>query len=152
VTATAAAPVAGRADGRARSGRRRSHRLHFRRFATDRHRRDHHRHAPEPADDSDFRYRGAGQLRLRASRPTQVFGGLAAGAYAVSVLPDGWQISAITCEGDTDAGSVINLTTAQATIDLDAGEAITCRFASRRETTPPPPPTWRIYLPFSRRS
>ena len=111
-------------------------------------------HAPEPADDSDFRYRGAlGSFALRApSRPTQVFGGLAAGAYAVSVqLPDGWQLSAITCEGDTDAGSVINPPTAQATIDLDAGEAITCRFASRRETTPPPP-TWRIYLPFSRRS
>ena len=112
-------------------------------------------HAPAPADDSDFRYRGAlGSFTLRApSRPTQAFGGLAVGVYGVNVqLPDGWQISAITCEGDTDAGSVINLTTAQATIDLDAGEAITCRFASRRETTPPPPPTWRIYLPFSRRS
>jgi hypothetical protein len=113
-------------------------------------------HAPTPADDTDFRYRGAlGGFTLRTpSRPAQRFDGLAAGAYGVNVLlPDGWRLSAITCEGDTDAGSVATPATAQVTIDLDAGEAITCRFAPQRDAAPPPPPpTWRIYLPFARRS
>jgi hypothetical protein len=113
-------------------------------------------HAPTPADDTDFRYRGAlGGLTLRTpSRPSQRFDGLAAGAYGVNVLlPDGWRLSAITCEGDTDAGSVATPATAQVTIDLDASEAITCRFAPQRDAAPPPPPpTWRIYLPFARRS
>jgi hypothetical protein len=87
---------------------------------------------------------------LRApSRPAQLFGSLTAGAYGVNVqLPAGWQLSAITCEGDTDAGSVTNPAAAQATIDLDAGEAITCRFTSQRDTAPPPAPGWRVYVPI----
>ena len=111
-------------------------------------------HAPAPADETAFRYRGAlGSFTLRApSQPARVFGGLAVGVYGVDVrLPDGWQLSAITCEGDGDGGSAIDLSLAQASIDLDAGEAITCRFASSREDIPPPPSVWRIYLPLSAR-
>ena len=111
-------------------------------------------HAPTPADDTDFRYRGTlGGFTLRApSRPTQFFSGLAAGSYDVNVLlPDGWQLGGLTCDGDTDSGSSPDTAAARVTIDLDVGEAITCRFAPTRDSVPPPP-TWRIYLPFSRRS
>ena len=121
-------------------------------------------HAPIPADDSDFRYRGTlGGFTLRApSRPARTFTGLSAGVYSVNVrLPEGWLLSGITCEGDGDAGSAIDPTTAAVAIDLDLGEAITCRFALAGEgaptptptptpspTPPPPPPGRRVYLPF----
>ena len=107
-------------------------------------------HEPTPADNSDFRYRGAlGGFMLRApSRPAQAFNGLAGGSYSVNVqLPVGWQLSAITCDGDTDAGSVVTLATAQVAIDLDAGEAITCRFAPAGDDAPPLPAR-RVYLPY----
>jgi hypothetical protein len=112
-------------------------------------------HAPTPADDSDFRYRGAlGGFTLRApSRPTQTFTGLAGGSYGVNVLlPDGWRLNTLTCDGDADSGSAFDLAATRVTIDLDVGEAITCRFAPLQDDTPPPPPTWRIYLPLARRS
>lgn len=109
-------------------------------------------HAPTPADDTPFRFRGAlGGFTLHApSGPVRTFTGLAAGVYSVNVrLPDGWQLSAITCEGDGDAGTVIDTVTAAAAIDLDLGEAITCRYATAREDAPPPPPTAnRIYIPY----
>ncbi len=80
----------------------------------------------------------------------RTFVGLAAGTYSVNVrLPDGWQLSAITCEGDSDASTVIDTATATAAIDLDVGEVITCRFATAREGTPPPPPAGgRVYIPY----
>lgn len=109
-------------------------------------------HAPAPADETAFRYRGGlGGFTLHApSQPAQVFNGLAAGVYDVDVrLPEGWRLSAITCEGDGDGGSAIDLTLAKASIDLDAGEAITCRFAPVRDDAPPP--LWRVYIPLSSR-
>ena len=112
-------------------------------------------HAPAPADETAFRYRGGlGGFTLYApSQPARVFSGLAAGVYPVDVrLPEEWQLSAITCEGDGDGGSAIDLALAQASIDLDAGEAITCRFAPvRDDAPPPPPPVWRVYIPLSSR-
>ena len=109
-------------------------------------------HAPSPADETAFRYRGGlGGFTLHApSQPVQVFNSLAAGTYPVDVrLPDGWQLNAITCEGDGDWGSAIDLSLARASIDLDAGEAITCRFAPVRDDAPPP--LWRVYIPLSSR-
>jgi len=115
-------------------------------------------HAPTPADDTPFRFRGAlGSFTLRApSAPARAFTGLAAGVYSVNVrLPDGWHLSAITCEGDGDAGTVIDMATAAAVIDLDLGEAITCRYATVPEGTPPPPPpppppptSSRVFIPY----
>ena len=118
-------------------------------------------HAPTPADDSDFRHRGTlGGFTLRApSRPARTFTGLSAGVYSVNVrLPAGWLLSGITCEGDADAGSAIDVATAAVAIDLDLGEAIVCRFALAGEgaptptptpsPTPPPPPGRRVFVPF----
>lgn len=109
-------------------------------------------HAPTPADDTPFRFRGAlGGFTLRApSGPVRTFTGLAAGVYSINVrLLDGWQLSDITCAGDSDAGTVIDTATAAAAIDLDLGEAITCRYATTREDAPPPPPAAnRVYIPY----
>ncbi len=110
-------------------------------------------HAPSPADGTAFRYRGGlGGFTLHApAQTTQVFNGLAAGVYDVDVrLPEGWQLSAITCEGDSDSGSAIDLSLATASIDLDADEAITCRYSPVRDEDPPPP-IWRVYIPLSSR-
>ncbi len=115
-------------------------------------------HAPTPADETTFHFRGAlGSFTLRApSQPARTFSGLAAGVYSINArLPDGWQLGAITCEGDSDAGTVIDTATTAAAIDLDLGEAITCRFVTAHEGAPPPPPPpppppegSRVYIPY----
>jgi len=107
-------------------------------------------HEPEPADGEPFRYTGAlGGFSLRApSRPGRTFEGLSPGIYPVSVrLPDGWRLAAISCEGDIDGGTTVDLAAAAAAIDLDPGEAVTCRFRPARDDAPPPPR--RLYLPFA---
>ena len=108
-------------------------------------------HAPTPADDTGFPYQGAlGSFTLSApSLPAQAFDRLPNGSYEVNVqLPDGWRLAAISCEGDADGGSAVDATAALVTVDLDAGEAITCRFTPQRDDAPPPPAARRVYLPF----
>ncbi|MBR9825298.1 MAG: autotransporter outer membrane beta-barrel domain-containing protein [Alphaproteobacteria bacterium] len=48
-------------------------------------------------------------------------------------VPAGWRINDVTCSGDSDGGSVIDLASGQATIDLDPGEAIICTFENIRD-------------------
>jgi len=103
-------------------------------------------HEASPADDLSFRYLGTlGGFTLRApSRPSRAFTDLPPGVYMVSPRPvDGWAVAAIDCAGDTDGGGVIDITMAAATIDLDVGEAIVCRFShvGPGAPTPTPPPT-----------
>jgi len=58
------------------------------------------------------------------------FTGLAAGSYNVAeIVPAGWDLAAITCN-DPDSQTVVNLANANATIDLDPGESITCTFTN----------------------
>ena len=127
-------------------------------------------HEANPADDLSFRYLGAlGGFTLRApSRPGRTFADLPSGAYTVYPRPvDGWVVVELSCAGDTDGGTVIDITTATAVIDLDAGEAIVCRFghagpgaptatatpSPTPSPTPPPTPTpppgaaRRVYVP-----
>jgi hypothetical protein len=40
-------------------------------------------------------------------------------------------VTAITCSGDADSGSVVDAKVRAVTIDLDSGEAITCTFSER---------------------
>ncbi len=104
-------------------------------------------HEPTPADETQFRYNGTlGGFNLRApSRPSRAFVDLAPGSYTVGARPqDGWTLYAITCDGDTDGGNVIALPNRQVTVDLDAGEAIVCRFTHAGPgvtVTPTPSPT-----------
>lgn len=56
------------------------------------------------------------------------------GAYDITQsLPAGWELDTLTCTGDTDGGSVINVATGRADIDLDANETIVCTFANSRD-------------------
>lgn len=102
-------------------------------------------HEPNPADDTQFRYNGSlGGFNLRApARPGRTFIELTPGAYTVGSRPqDGFALESITCEGDTDGGSAVDLPARNVTIDLDAGEAIICRFQHLGPgVTPQPTPT-----------
>lgn len=56
------------------------------------------------------------------------------GSYAVTqILPEGWRLDSLSCIGDTDNGSVIDLAAGRVDIDLDANETIICTFANTRD-------------------
>lgn len=42
-----------------------------------------------------------------------------------------WELTSISCTGDNDNGTTIDLTTQTATIDLDNGESITCTYTNQ---------------------
>ncbi len=77
------------------------------------------------------------------------------GTYAVTEsLPAGWHLTQVTCV-DPDGGSTFNLATSTASIDLDAGEHVTCTFLNQSDDyVPPTPPatgiptlsTWMLLL------
>ncbi|WP_190273944.1 Ig-like domain-containing protein [Maricaulis maris] len=48
-------------------------------------------------------------------------------------LPQGWALESLTCAGDTDGGSVIDLAAGSVDIDLDPSETIVCTFANTRD-------------------
>ncbi|WP_440958162.1 Calx-beta domain-containing protein [Oceanicaulis sp. LC35] len=57
-----------------------------------------------------------------------------AGLYDVSQsAPEGWRLDEISCSGDADGGSVIQLIEGRVLIDLDPNEAITCTFSNTRD-------------------
>lgn len=67
------------------------------------------------------------------ARPSsRTFDGLAAGTYSVreSVL-EGWKLASVVCAED-DAGSTVDVASATATVDLDAGEDVVCTFKNTR--------------------
>ncbi len=68
------------------------------------------------------------------------FTDLEPGSYAVSELspPLGWTLIDITCE-DPDGGTVTDLASGTATIDVDAGEQILCTFLNRSDDYVPMP-------------
>jgi hypothetical protein len=88
-----------------------------------------------PNDPQDFSFTGdLGAFSLDDDADgtlpsSQTFPGLAPGPYAVteSAPPSPWTLSSITCN-DPDSGTVVALPTV--TIDLDAGETITCTFVN----------------------
>ncbi len=54
---------------------------------------------------------------------------IATGTYAiVETQIEGWDLTNIDCSGDSDEGSVVNLSERSVEIDLDADENITCTF------------------------
>lgn len=63
---------------------------------------------------------------------TATFSGITAGSYTVTELgpPAGWTLTGLVCN-DPDNGSAVNLGTRTATIDLDAGETVTCTFTNK---------------------
>ena len=56
------------------------------------------------------------------------------GAYDVTqALPAGWRLDDISCSGDLDGGSNIDLSTGRVDIDLDPNESIVCTFNNTRD-------------------
>nr|WP_175265962.1 SdrD B-like domain-containing protein [Methanothrix thermoacetophila] len=62
-------------------------------------------------------------------------GQLEPGEYTVTeIVPDGWDLSSIEIDGDTDGGSTSTTSGSTATIDLDAGETIRVTFTNTLKT------------------
>ncbi|MEE2565079.1 Ig-like domain-containing protein [Hyphobacterium marinum] len=56
------------------------------------------------------------------------------GTYDITQsLPVGWELDTLTCAGDADNGSVIDVASGRADIDLDPNETIVCTFANSRD-------------------
>lgn len=69
---------------------------------------------------------------------TETFTEVLPGSYSVAeLLPPGWETMDIVCENDTDNGTVVDLVMAEALIDLDPGEDITCTFFNLDTPLPP---------------
>jgi uncharacterized repeat protein (TIGR01451 family) len=66
---------------------------------------------------------------------TRTFTGLAPGGYSITETAlAGWNLAGLTCV-DPDSGSTVDLSTRMATIDLDAGETVTCRYTNTLRQT-----------------
>ncbi len=83
---------------------------------------------PQSAGGQVFAFAGGlGGFSLTGGQ-SRTFPSLGPGTYAVTeALPEGWELTGITCV-DPDGGSTVNLATSTASIDLDAGENVTCTF------------------------
>ena len=112
---------------------------------------------PENAGGQMFAFTGGlGAFSLTGGQ-SRTSPNLRPGSYNVTeTLPARWNLTRITCV-DPDNGSTFNLATSTASIDLDAGEHITCTFLNQSDDyvppTPPPPPapiptlsTWMLLL------
>jgi fimbrial isopeptide formation D2 family protein len=91
-----------------------------------------------PNDDQDFAYSGAlGAFNLdddgnngNTLSNTKTVTGLEPGSYAVTeAAAAGWDLTALSCN---DGGTTTDLATRTATIDLDAGEDITCTYTNTK--------------------
>jgi hypothetical protein len=92
------------------------------------------------AGDATFTYASAAPglggvaLTTTGGRAQSATVTLDVGRYDLSQsLPDGWQLSAINCAGDTDGGSTYTLSSRSAVVDLDGSEALVCTFTNTRE-------------------
>ena len=89
--------------------------------------------------DGTFDYTATGGISSAFSIATTggmgqtTFSQIAAGSYTVteSAPPAGWQFTSLVCQ-DEDSGSSVDLTLRKATIDLDAGETVTCTYTNTK--------------------
>lgn len=75
-----------------------------------------------------------------AGNDSITFNDLDAGTYSATELgpPDGWTLEDVSCEVEGDE-SETSISGATASIDLAAGEHVTCTFTNKKEPGPPPP-------------
>ena len=67
---------------------------------------------------------------------TSLFSNVVPGSYAVTEgSVAGWSLTGLTCTGDVDNGSNLSVSSAQAAIDVDAGENIVCTFVNTKSPT-----------------
>ena len=98
--------------------------------------------APAPAGNDRFTFSSAlaafNGLSLITAGNTAVSTAVTPGpgSYLVTQgATDDWEVNSISCSGDTDGGSAIDVASGSVTIDLDAGEAIVCTFVNARDAT-----------------
>ncbi len=73
-------------------------------------------------------------LTTATGRASAVTSDVLFGSYAITQsAPAGWRVESISCAGDTDGGSTFDAATGQATLDIDAGEALVCTFQNVRD-------------------
>jgi hypothetical protein len=96
--------------------------------------------APAQAGDGVFTY--ASNLTALNGLSLSTTNGMASsaaltvlnGSYTVTQgVTEGWELSDISCVGDTDGGSVFDVANRSVVIDLDPDEAIVCTFANGRD-------------------
>lgn len=89
-----------------------------------------------PAAAQAFSFTGSGAIGAfsldtdpaSATPDRRTFPDLAAGNHTITeTMPDGWRLAAITC-ADPSGGTTTDRASATATIDLTAGETVTCTF------------------------
>ena len=91
----------------------------------------------QPNDARDFLFSGdLGSFRLDDDsdpvRPRQLVFEKLPGRYKVTeAAASGWALEAITC-ADSDNGTTVRWPFRTATVDLDAGQAVTCTFRNKR--------------------
>lgn len=90
-------------------------------------------HAPSPADGALFAFGGdLGAFTLPATGRSWHAVEAAPGAYRfIEGRKTGWKLTGVTCTGDLDGGSLVDVKARSATVDLDAGETIICTFNTR---------------------
>ena len=68
---------------------------------------------------------------------TRTFSNLALGTYTLTegAMPVGWLFTNLVCV-DPDSGTTVDLVTRTATIDIDAGETVTCTYTNTMKGTP----------------
>jgi len=95
---------------------------------------------PDTAQDFAFTTTGAGLSSFSLDDDadvtlpsTRTFSNLAPGSYSVTETAQaGWVLTGLTCT-DPDSGSTVNVDGRVATLDLDAGENITCTYTNTQQ-------------------
>ncbi|MBN1782251.1 T9SS type A sorting domain-containing protein [bacterium] len=94
-----------------------------------------------PADNTPFwisvvwKWMGGAAPYRDPLNNTSTMSAVPAGSYDIGEsVPPGWALKDITITGDTDNGTLIDLSNGSATVDLDAGENITITFKNEIET------------------
>ena len=78
---------------------------------------------------------------------TTTLSGLVEGEYTVTETePEGWVVDEITCEGDTDGGSSVDVASGTLTADVDHGEDLVCTFVNKRVQPIPTLSQWASIL------
>ncbi len=77
---------------------------------------------------------GAFSVTTSSLAGSEAFASLDTGTYAVAFDGlDGFDLTDLSCTGDADGGTTVDLGAGTASIDLDAGEAIVCSFEATAE-------------------
>lgn len=91
--------------------------------------------------DGEFNFTGdlgAFTVSVAGEPSPQTFSSLMPGVYTIAETPlAGFALENISCTGDDDNGSIIDIASSSVEIDLDPGENILCTFTNAQSSLPP---------------